>query len=239
VLASARDFEGTVSSFSIRGDRRRELERSIAIQKEALATTAASLRELRRDAAATLEKRVCAELADLALPSGRFGVSFTPRQTGPDGDQSVAFAFAANAGQELRDLAQVTSGGELSRVLLALVIVGKPEAGALIFDEIDAGIGGATAAAVGVRLGQLASQHQVVCVTHLAALATWADRHYVLEKREHRGATTIAVVELSRRVDRAAEVARMLSGDARSVALQHATALLKETSAQRSRRSLS
>ncbi len=240
VLASARGFEQAVQSFSIRDDRRRELERSIATEKEALAAAAAALGGLRNDAAAVLERRVCTELVDLALPSGRFSVAFTPRaQIGPDGDQSIAFTFGANAGQELRELAHVASAGELSRVLLALVIVGKPEAGALIFDEIDAGIGGATAAAVGVRLGQLALHNQVLCVTHLAALATWADRHYVLQKHEHRGATTITVAELRKPADRTAEVARMLSGDARSVALQHATELLKETSARRSRRSLS
>lgn len=238
VLASAQDFEVTMSSFSSREEARRILELSIAAENEALVGAAAELRQLRSDGAAELERRVCAELAELALPSGRFAVSFMQRsEIGPDGDQTIAFTFAANAGQELSELARVASGGELSRVLLALVIVtGKPQASALIFDEIDAGIGGATAAAVGVRLGQLASQSQVVCVTHLAALATWADRHYALEKREAKGVTTISIVELRTSADRTAEVARMLSGDARGVALQHATALLRETDAKRSRR---
>lgn len=238
VLASAQDFEVTMSSFSSREEARRILELSIAAENEALVGAAAKLRQLRSNAAAELERRVCAELAELALPSGRFAVSFMQRsEVGPDGDQTIAFTFAANAGQELSELARVASGGELSRVLLALVIVtGKPQASALIFDEIDAGIGGATAAAVGVRLGQLASQSQVVCVTHLAALATWADRHYALEKREAKGVTTISIVELRTPADRTAEVARMLSGDARGVALQHATALLRETDTKRSRR---
>lgn len=239
VLASGQDFERTVSSFTSRDEHRRTLEGNIALQKTELGTAAAALRRLRVDAGKKLEQRVCAELTELALPSARFSVTFTARpQIGADGDQNIAFVFAANAGQELRELARVASGGELSRVLLALVIVaGKPEGGALIFDEIDAGIGGATATAVGLRLGKLASENQVVCVTHLAAIATWADRHYVLEKRERAGMTTIGVVELSQPAERTAEVARMLSGDARSVALEHATALLDDTRAKRSRRS--
>lgn len=240
VLASAQDFEATMRSFSSREEARRILELSIAAENQALVGAAATLRQLRKDAAAELERRVCAELAELALASGRFAVSFVQRsEIGPDGDQNMAFTFAANSGQELNELARVASGGELSRVLLALVIVtGKPQASALIFDEIDAGIGGATAAAVGMRLGRLASQNQVVCVTHLAALATWADRHYVLKKREGKGVTTISIAELRTPADRTAEVARMLSGDARGVALQHATALLRETDAKRSRRTL-
>ncbi|MDQ6827120.1 MAG: DNA repair protein RecN [Candidatus Eremiobacteraeota bacterium] len=241
VLRNAQDFERTVSSFSTRDERQRTLEGDILRTTQALAAVAARLYELRMKAAAQLERRVCAELTELALPSAQFSVSFTARgEIRPDGDHAIEFGFAANAGQELRQLARVASGGELSRVLLALVMVaGRCEQAALIFDEIDAGIGGATAAAVGVRLGQLARENQVVCVTHLAQLATWADRHYVLQKHERKGVTTIDAVELRKPADRTAEVARMLSGNARSVALQHAHALLKETSAKRTQFSLS
>ena len=115
-------------------------------------------------------------------------MAFEPlERIGARGAERVEFLFAANAGEPARPLARVASGGELSRVLLALVVVlaGAREAqGALVFDEIDAGIGGATATAVGARIGELARREQVVCVTHLAQLATWADRHYVLDKIE-------------------------------------------------------
>jgi len=96
----------------------------------------------------------------------------------------------------------------------------------LIFDEIDAGIGGTTATAVGAHLGRLAKETQVVCVTHLAQLATWADRHYLLEKSESKNATTIGVREITKRDDREAELARMLSGETHDVALKHARTLL-------------
>ncbi len=114
--------------------------------------------------------------------------------------------------------------------MLALVVVlaGVRETrGALVFDEIDAGIGGATATAVGARIGALARREQVVCVTHLAQLATWADRHYVLEKSESRSGTTISVREIERPKERETEIARMLSGEQHDVALRHARTLLQ------------
>ena len=98
--------------------------------------------------------------------------------------------------------------------------------GALVFDEIDAGIGGATATAVGARIGELARRGQVLCVTHLAQLATWADRHYVLDKIEAKGGTTIVVRPVDARKEREAEIARMLSGESHDAALRHARALL-------------
>ena len=97
----------------------------------------------------------------------------------------------------------------------------------MVFDEIDAGIGGATATAVGARVGELAQREQVVCVTHLAQLATWADRHYVLDKVERKNETTIAVRELRGAKEREAEIARMLSGEPHEIAVRHARALLQ------------
>ena len=114
-------------------------------------------------------------------------------------------------------------------MLLALVVVlaGVRDARtALVFDEIDAGIGGATATAVGARIGELARRGQVVCVTHLAQLATWADRHYVLDKIERKRETTIVVREIGGPKEREAEIARMLSGESHDAAVRHARALL-------------
>jgi len=175
---------------------------------------------------------VVAEFGEIALGSGRFDVDLQRlERPGPLGADRVEFLFAANAGETARPIARVASGGELSRVLLALVVAlarSRNSFEALIFDEIDAGIGGATATAVGARLGELARQGQVVCVTHLAQIATWAERHYVLDKLERGGDTTIAVRELDGRKEREAEIARMLSGETHDVALRHARALLKK-----------
>jgi DNA repair protein RecN (Recombination protein N) len=148
---------------------------------------------------------------------------------GPSGAERIEFLFAANAGEPARPLSRVVSGGELSRVLLAIVVVlagARDSASALVFDEIDAGIGGATATAVGARIGDLSRRGQVVCVTHLAQLATWADRHYVLEKIERKRETTIVVRSIAGKKERETEIARMLSGESHDAALRHARALL-------------
>ncbi|HEV3091413.1 MAG TPA: DNA repair protein RecN [Candidatus Cybelea sp.] len=195
-----------------------------------LERVAALLSKARRKAAATLGKRVLAELGGIALGSGRFEVAVDPlERAGAFGADRVEFLFAANAGESARPIARVASGGELSRVLLALVVAlaqARDVREALIFDEIDAGIGGATATAVGERLAKLADSGQVICVTHLAQIATAAQRHYVLEKSERKGETTICVRELSGPKEREAEIARMLSGETHDVALRHARALL-------------
>ncbi len=203
---------------------------AVAAQRE-LEAAAATLTALRKKAATTLRKRVLAEFADIALGSGSFDVAFEPLdRAGALGAERVEFLFAANAGEPVRPLARIASGGELSRVLLALVVVlsgARDGRGALVFDEIDTAIGGATASAVGARIGELAQREQVVCVTHLAQLATWADRHYVLDKTERGTVTTIGVRELSSAEEREAEIARMLSGETHDVALRHARTLLQ------------
>ncbi len=195
-----------------------------------LKKAAASLSAKRKDAGAALGKRVRAVFREIALASGRFEVAFEPLdQPSARGAERIEFLFAANVGEEARPLARVASGGELSRVLLALVVVlsgARGASGALVFDEIDAGLGGAAATAVGARIGELARSGQVICVTHVAALATWADRHYILDKIERKGETTIAVREIRGAREREAEIARMLSGETHDVALRHARALL-------------
>ncbi|HVR46822.1 MAG TPA: DNA repair protein RecN [Candidatus Binatia bacterium] len=213
-------------------------EQAEAAQRE-LDSAAAVLSRLRKTAAAALRKRVLAEFEDIALGSGSFDVAFDPlERVGSQGAERVEFLFAANAGEPARPLARVASGGELSRVLLALVVVlsGARDAGsALVFDEIDTAIGGATATAVGARIGELARREQVVCVTHLAQLATWADRHYVLDKTERAGVTMIGVREVDGAKEREAEIARMLSGETHDVALRHARTLLQSPTREAAR----
>jgi DNA repair protein RecN (Recombination protein N) len=124
------------------------------------------------------------------------------------------FCFSANAGEEARPLRRVASGGELSRVFLALMNASRDseEGMVLIFDEVDAGVGGRAAQRVGQCLAQLASRHQVICITHLPQVAALADVHFRVEKREHRGRTSATVVRLDgeARVD---EIARMAGGE--------------------------
>lgn len=230
LLAYADDARRIVSEFEGKDARTAELARAAALARAALESAAAKLTKLRAGAAKRLSGAVMNEFKDLALGSGRFDVSLEPLdRLGPDGAECIEFMFAANAGEALRPLTRVASGGELSRVLLALVVAlaATRERVALVFDEIDAGIGGATATAVGARLGRLAEDGQVMCVTHLAQLATWANRHYVLEKQEKRSSTTIYVREVTGDDARATELARMLSGEPHAVALEHARTLMK------------
>src|SRR6202163_3591249 len=162
------------------------------------------------------------------MPASCLRIALEPLDAiGPHAAERAELRFTANPGEPERALARIASGGELSRVLLALVVVlaDRRERTALVFDEIDAGIGGATAAAVGARLARLAETAQVVCVTHLAQIASYGDTHLALRKHVRAGATTIDAIALSDE-PRRVEIARMLSGDELGVALEHAAELL-------------
>ena len=231
VLAHAAQAERTTSELEDAEGHAAELGRAADHAHEGLRAHAARLGTLRRAAAKKLEERVVREFADLALGSGSFRVALEPlAEIARSGGERIEFLFSANAGEAARPLAKIVSGGELSRVLLALVVAlaETRERTTLVFDEIDAGIGGATALAVGARIGRLSRQGQLVCITHLAQLATWASRHYVLDKEERRGATTILVREIASKDERTNEIARMLSGETHMAALKHARELLSK-----------
>jgi DNA repair protein RecN (Recombination protein N) len=218
-----------VAEYAHRDERVAELADALAKAQQQLIASSGRLSEIRRKAAHELTRRVKDEFADLALGSGAFEGGFEALdEVGVRGAERVEFLFSANKGEALRSLSRIASGGELSRVLLALVVslAQARERTALVFDEIDAGIGGATAIAVGARIGRLAQDGQVICVTHLAQLATWAQRHYVLEKEDRPNATAITVREIVSKPEKTNEIARMLSGEPREAALRHARELL-------------
>ncbi|MDQ2865729.1 MAG: DNA repair protein RecN [Candidatus Eremiobacteraeota bacterium] len=236
VLIRAAEFRQRLDDVERRDERLAALQAVLQDSEEGATAAAATLSSLREASAARLASAVAVELKELALSSARFAIRLVPLDVpGAEGAESVDFSFAANEGEALRPLAKVASGGELSRVLLALVVVlaAARDRTALVFDEIDAGIGGATATSVGTRIGKLARDAQTICVTHVAQLATWADRHYVLEKRESQGSTIVTLREVSEEKERAAELARMLSGESHDVALAHARSLLEQTSGAR------
>lgn len=229
IFASRDAFAAAVDRDGGRDDRIAELALHLAALEGELAARARQLGIARRSAAGELEARVAAELGALAMPAARFSVGFDPLDAiGPGGGERAELRLAANPGEVERPIAKSASGGELSRVLLALIVVlaDRRDRTALVFDEIDAGIGGATAAAVGVRLGRLARGTQVVVVTHLAQIASWADAHYALRKRQARGTTLVELETLAVRDARLAEIARMLSGEATAVSLEHAATLV-------------
>ncbi len=230
ILAHAEAARAIVDDFEMKDQLGAELAKAVKDARTQLTSAASRLTKIRAAAGKKLSAAVMSELKDLALASATFEVTFAPVvPIGGEGAESVEFAFSANAGEPLRPLSRVASGGELSRLLLALIVAlaATRDPGALVFDEIDAGIGGATATAVGVRLGRLARDGQVVAVTHLAQLATYANRHYVLDKHESKGTTTISVREIAGDEPRATELARMLSGESHDAALEHARTLLR------------
>jgi DNA repair protein RecN (Recombination protein N) len=190
------------------------LEKKVHEAEAAYDAAATALSEARREAAARLDKAVAAELAPLKMERAVFETSITGEDAGPEGRDAVSFTVATNPGAPAGPLGKIASGGELSRFLLALkVCLTEGQSGlTLIFDEIDRGVGGATADAVGRRLAALAQGGQVLVVTHSPQVAALGAHHWRVEKAVRDGVTTSTVTPLAapERVD---EVARMLSGD--------------------------
>jgi DNA repair protein RecN (Recombination protein N) len=178
---------------------------------------AGELSSTRVAAAAKLSKQVEVELKALAMAGTQFQVSVQQRDWSATGIDEVVFLVSPNRGEEMKPLDKIASGGELSRIALALkTAAGEADQNGgiptLVFDEVDAGVGGAAAAAVGKRLKALSRTSQVICVTHLAQIAGFADHHYAVAKREKKGRVTTEVTELPRD-ERAREIGRMLSGE--------------------------
>jgi DNA repair protein RecN (Recombination protein N) len=176
-----------------------------------------------------LEKKVEAELATLAMERTVFRVEVAPAAWSATGADRVEFLVSPNLGEEPRALEKVASGGEISRIALALktCLTQRKDGRTLVFDEVDAGIGGSAAEGVGRRLKRLAAASQVLCVTHLAQIASFADHHYQVQKHEIKGRTVAALEELDPAA-RVQEVARMLSGQKLTQeALRHAEQLIR------------
>ncbi|MCZ2096403.1 MAG: DNA repair protein RecN [Anaerolineae bacterium] len=231
VQAFLAQVSGQLIAVESAGERRAQLgERIDGLEKE-YRRAAEELRAQRQKRAGKLEKQVEAELAGLAMKGARFFVRLEPAAAGEHGVDAVQFLVSANAGEEARPLERVASGGELSRIALALKTCVSARAGrtprTLVFDEVDAGVGGAAAETVGRRLKQLAGGNQVLCVTHLAQIASFADHHFAVSKREAVG-RTVAEVEALAAESRIREIGRMLSGQKLSEeALRHAAKLLE------------
>jgi DNA repair protein RecN (Recombination protein N) len=232
-------------------ERREAVGRALASAEEAYRKMAVALSRDRRAAACRLAGEVRKELSQLGMDKARFeveceeagtasGAATEARQSagGPQGIDRITFLVSPNPGEELRPLDRVASGGEISRLMLALKTViaeGADEAKArvrtLVFDEVDAGIGGRVAESVGERLKRLARENQVLSVTHLPQIACFADHHYSVEKVERAGRTFASVHYLATERERATELARMLSGRRITEAvIEHATAMLKQGS---------
>lgn len=219
-----------VAELSASDERMSELETQLEEAAAERAVAAEALTGLRRRAASRIAEEVGGELAALALPHARleFAVSEIG-EFGPHGADRIDLLFAANPGAVPAPLAKVASGGELSRVRLALEVVLASGAAdrTFVFDEVDAGVGGAVALEIGSRLARLAESSQVIVVTHLAQVAAFADRHYVVSKSDDGQVTTAGVREVTGD-DRVDELARMMAGlEGTDAARAHALELLE------------
>lgn len=233
--ALAERMQTRMRGFEDRGGRLARLAAEAAAARASFDAACRALSARRRDASAALAQAVMAELPALKLERAVFTVALEPRAEsawGADGAEDVRFMAATNPGQPPGPLHKVASGGELARFMLALKVVlahGGPVE-TLIFDEVDSGVGGATAAAVGDRLAALADRLQVLVVTHSPQVAARGDRHWRVLKRDADGTTTTTVETLDG-ADRLEEVARMLSGARITAEARGAAARLLETAA--------
>ena len=209
----------------VRAERQVELEAVFrSVEKAGLA-----LRSKRENVADLLSECITRELVDIGFEHGFFDVQLNPCEPGPSGMDEIEFGFAPNAGEDMRPLRMIASSGEISRVMLATkaVLAKQDRIPVLVFDEIDANIGGEIGGAVGRKLAQVAQCHQLICITHLPQVAACGTTHLAVSKKVEEG-RTYTEVELLDAVSRPDEIARMLGGkDRTGVTLQHAKEMLK------------
>ncbi len=232
VLKFLEDVRRELSAVESSSDRQAALKKEVAELAASYEAAAKKLTVARTVAAKRLSKAVETELASLAMERTRVEIRVAPAPWSEHGADSVEFLMSANAGEEPKPLDRIASGGELSRVALALKTCasrpGKGTPRTLVFDEVDAGVGGSAAEAVGRRLKKLSASSQLLCVTHLPQIAGFADHHYYVEKHEERGRTLASIVELTA-AQRTKEIGRMLSGErVTAEALKHAEQLIKQ-----------
>jgi DNA repair protein RecN (Recombination protein N) len=229
VLAHAARCREELAGLEHAGEAIEEVENSLRALADEEGELAGRLGEVRLRAAPRLAESVMGELSELGMEGATFSVELEPREQRTSlGDERVELTIAPNAGVAAAPLREIASGGELSRTMLALMSVANEgdAAGTLVFDEVDAGIGGQTARAVGRKLGALAAQRQVLCITHLPQIASLANRHFRIEKRAG-GELAQTVVEQLTDAAVVDELCRMLGGDSSDDgARRHAQELL-------------
>ena len=213
ILRFKEEVDETLSTFTSDEERLSRLEGEIGPLREEMTQRAQKLSRERKRVASELKRSVEKELATLGMKKTTFQVRIDDQALSHRGQDRIEFLISANIGEEVKPLAKIASGGELSRIMLAmkriLAIIGGRQV--LIFDEVDAGIGGAIAEVVGRKLRELSKHHQVICVTHLPQIACFADRHHSV-KKEVKSGRTVTVVDPLEKEARVDEIARMLGG---------------------------
>ena len=245
VIEFGREAKERLSVLENADERAGDLDGELETRREKLGKQAGKLSARRRKAADGLAKAVAANMHELGMDEARFAVELTPRADGEGiavegfaerlrideaGIDQIAFVVSTNRGEELKPLAQVASGGEISRIMLALkaALSEVDTTPTLIFDEVDQGIGARSAGVIGEKLGELARGHQVLCITHLPQVAAFADIHFFIEKaaKDERAVTSVVRLDAEQRLDELAAMAGQGTGAART-----ATELLERVEA--------
>ena len=226
-----------LGSLGASDERLQAVEAELKKMVESLLTVARILSEKRKKTAKRIEDLIEKTLRELAFSNTQFRIEVS-QETDPEGKcrinfngiDRIDFLFSANSGEPLKPLAKIASGGELSRIMLSLksILADVDHIPVLIFDEVDAGIGGRTAESVGKKLLRISGTHQLICITHLPQIASLADHHLKIEKRQRAGSVSVSVHELSG-TERQDEIARMLSGTVTEISRRHAEELLERT----------
>jgi DNA repair protein RecN (Recombination protein N) len=224
------EAEKELTGLELSDERLDSIEAELKVKEEMLINAARSLSEKRKKIARKIEELVENELRELAFGKAEFKIDIRQEALTSHGLDRVEFMFSANPGEPPKPLVKIASGGELSRVMLALkgILADVDNIPILIFDEVDAGIGGKTAESVGMKLKTISNKHQVLCTTHLPQIASLGDFHIKIEKRQKDGRVCVDVTELSGK-ERQNEIARMLSGRITEMSLKHARELLGST----------
>lgn len=207
-----------------------ELEKQKKVTEHAMVETAKALTAIRKKKAREVEKQVEAALHDMQMEQARFHILVEEKESfGTDGRDKVEFLISANAGEDLKPLSKIASGGEMSRVMLALksVLVDADEIGTFVFDEIDTGVSGKTARKVGEKMHLLGQKRQILCITHLPQIAAMADHHFRIEKQTIAGRTETKVYPLDMEAS-CMEIARLMGGDEITEAVLAAAKELRE-----------
>ncbi|MDP2754608.1 MAG: DNA repair protein RecN [Nitrospirota bacterium] len=222
------EAEKELKGLEFTDERLDSIEAELKVKEDMLLSAALSLTGKRKKIAKKIEELVKNELRELAFSKADFEIDIKQEAISPYGLDKVEFLFSANPGEPPKPLVKTASGGELSRVMLALksILADFDSIPVLIFDEVDAGIGGKTAEGVGKKLKAISNKHQVLCTTHLPQIASRGDFHLKIEKGQRDGRVYVEVKELKGR-ERLDEIARMLSGKITEVSLKHAKELIE------------
>lgn len=232
ILAFCEKSKAELELLSGAEERREELQADYDEAKKEYISRSDELSVLRREAAKRLSERLLPELGDLGMPHAAFEAAFVKlggELPGPNGTDGVEFLLSTNRGEPVKPLSKVASGGELSRIMLSFksVLADLDGIPTMVFDEIDSGISGQIGTAVAVKMRQIAKNRQVLCITHLPQIAAYANQQYLVYKEEA-GERTRSTARLLEQSERAAEIARIMSGSAADpVALEHARRLIE------------